>query len=203
MENKGTQGVPARYGAELPPFISIVRYPGRPVILGMAKKIAGRTFGSVDETHILVVQKPGDHPNLRKNALGVKRPFSELSESSGVFSESLAEFEIPFSEYVDTTFYSRNTASHDLSNTKTKILGATPGAIPGIDGNPHERCSFAPAFSERFFQELGWFQRARVVDFDNKLFKQCLPYLWWGRGVIGDRSVIGTHGKGVPGRRLP
>ena len=24
---------------------------------------------------------PGDHPNFRKNALGVKRPFSELSES--------------------------------------------------------------------------------------------------------------------------
>ena len=32
VENKGTQGVRARYGAELPPFISIVRYPGRPVI---------------------------------------------------------------------------------------------------------------------------------------------------------------------------
>ena len=31
----GTQGVRARYGAELPPIISIVRYPGRPVILGM------------------------------------------------------------------------------------------------------------------------------------------------------------------------
>ena len=29
-------------------------------------------------------------------------------------------------------------ASHDLSNTKTTILGATPGAIPGIGGNPHE-----------------------------------------------------------------
>ena len=41
----------------------------------------------------------GDHPNFRKNALGVKRPFSELSESSGVFSEQLSEFEIPFSEY--------------------------------------------------------------------------------------------------------
>ena len=41
-------------------------------------------------------------------------------------------------------------ASHDLSNTKTTILGATPGAIPGIDGNPHERFSFAPLFSERF-----------------------------------------------------
>ena len=44
-------------------------------------------------------QKPGDHPNFRKNALGVKRPFSELSESSGVFSEQLSECEIPFSEY--------------------------------------------------------------------------------------------------------
>ena len=33
--NKGTQGVQARYGAELPPIISIVRHPGRPVILGM------------------------------------------------------------------------------------------------------------------------------------------------------------------------
>ena len=29
-------------------------------------------------------------------------------------------------------------ASHGLSNTKTKILGVTPGAISGIDGNPHE-----------------------------------------------------------------
>ena len=44
-------------------------------------------------------QMPGDHPNFRKNALGVKRPFSELSESSGVFSEQLSELEIPFSEY--------------------------------------------------------------------------------------------------------
>ena len=35
-------------------------------------------------------------------------------------------------------------ASHDLSNAKTTILGATPGAIPGIDGNPHERFSFGP-----------------------------------------------------------
>ena len=34
VQNKGTQGVRARYGAELPPIISIVRY-GRPVILGM------------------------------------------------------------------------------------------------------------------------------------------------------------------------
>ena len=36
-------------------------------------------------------------------------------------------------------------------NTKTTILGATPGAILGIDGHPHERFSFAPSFSGRFF----------------------------------------------------
>ena len=34
VQNKGMQGVQARYGTELPPFISIVRCPGRPVILG-------------------------------------------------------------------------------------------------------------------------------------------------------------------------
>ena len=32
---QGTQGARATYGAELPPIISIVRCPGRPVILGM------------------------------------------------------------------------------------------------------------------------------------------------------------------------
>ena len=34
-QNKGTQGVQAKYVAELPPFISIFQYPSRPVILGM------------------------------------------------------------------------------------------------------------------------------------------------------------------------
>ena len=43
-------------------------------------------------------QKPGNHPDFRKNALGAERPFSELWESSGVFSEQLSELEIPFSE---------------------------------------------------------------------------------------------------------
>ena len=37
VQNKGTQGVQARYGAELPPSISFVRCPGRPVILGEGK----------------------------------------------------------------------------------------------------------------------------------------------------------------------
>ena len=43
-------------------------------------------------------------------------------------------------------------ASHDLSNVKTTILGATLGATPGIAANPPERFSFAPEFSERFFK---------------------------------------------------
>ena len=87
------------------------------------------------------VQKPGDHPNFRKNALGAKRPFSELWESSGAFTEKRSRSSGKrFSE-----FKLLGMGSHDLSNTKTKILGATPGAIPGIDGNPHERFSFAPA----------------------------------------------------------
>ena len=72
----------------------------------------------------------GDHPNFRKNALGVKRPLSELSESSGVFLEQLSEFRVRHSIL--------GMASHDLSNTKTTILGTTPGAIPGTDGNRHE-----------------------------------------------------------------
>ena len=42
--------------------------------------------------------------NFRKNALGVKRPFAELSESSGAFSEQLSEFKITFSEWHPTTW---------------------------------------------------------------------------------------------------
>ena len=55
----------------------------------------------------------------------------------------------------NTNFHSRNAKSHDLNSTKTTVLGATPGAIPGIDGNPHETFSFARAFSERFFKNWG------------------------------------------------
>ena len=46
-------------------------------------------------------------------------------------------------------------ASHDLINVKTTILGATPGAILGIDGHPPERFSLAPVFSARFFKNWG------------------------------------------------
>ena len=89
-------------------------------------------------------QNPGNHPKFRKNALGVERPFSELSESSGVF---LAEKAI-----LGIRHHILEMATHNLSNTKATILGATPGAIPQIDRNPQERFSSAPAFSERVFK---------------------------------------------------
>ena len=38
-------------------------------------------------------------------------------------------------------------ASHDLSDTKTTILGATPGVIPRLDGNSHERLSLTLSLS--------------------------------------------------------
>ena len=56
-------------------------------------------------------------------------------------------------------------ASHDLSNTKTTILGATPGAIPGIDGN-HMK-DFHLSILGAFFQELGWSPRARDFKLRN------------------------------------
>ena len=66
-------------------------------------------------------------------------------------------------------------ASHDLSNTKTTILGATPGAIPGIAANPPERFSFAPAFSERFFKNWGGPRaQEKVISYFLRLFLKVL-----------------------------
>ena len=48
-------------------------------------------------------RKPGDHPKFRKNALGVKRPFSQLSESFREFRYGFSECEIPLSEWQLTT----------------------------------------------------------------------------------------------------
>ena len=70
----------------------------------------------------------------------MKRPFSELSEIRDILGAALG---------IQRNLGMRNSilgmASHDLSNTKTTILGATPRAILGIDGNPHEKFSCAPA----------------------------------------------------------
>ena len=100
--------------------------------------------------------KPGDHPNFKKKALrGKKRPFSEL----GILGAALGLQKMILGM--------RNPilgmASHDLSdlcNAKTTILGATPGAIPGIHGNPLDSCDMKhfhlPVHSRRvFFKNWG------------------------------------------------
>ena len=46
-------------------------------------------------------------------------------------------------------------ASHDLSNTKITILGATPGAIPGIDGHPHQKDFHLPMHSRSVSLRIG------------------------------------------------
>ena len=61
-----------------------------------------------------------------------------------------------------------------LNNTKTTILGATPGAILGIDGHKHERFSFEPAFSGAVFQEWGGPRARIVVSISEAYFKKTL-----------------------------
>ena len=50
-------------------------------------------------THSFNCSETWGPPQFQEKTLGVKGPFSELSESSRVFSEQLSELEIPFSEY--------------------------------------------------------------------------------------------------------
>ena len=78
-------------------------------------------------------QKPGNHPNFRK----------KRSRSEKAILGALGEFPVILGAALgirNSILGIQNsilgTASHDLSNKRTKILGATPGAIPGIDGNP-------------------------------------------------------------------
>ena len=86
--------------------------------------------------------KPGDHPNFRKDALGVKRPFSELSESSGGNSRSSSR---------NWKFHSRNTKFH----SRNGLSRLDQYEAHNSRSNPPERFSFAPAFSERFFKNWG------------------------------------------------
>ena len=84
-----------------------------------------------------MIEKPGDHPDFRKNAPG---------EFRGILGETLGIQKLILGMRNSILIL----ASHDLSSMKTTILGATPGTILGIDGHPHERFSFAPPFSELF-----------------------------------------------------
>ena len=75
-------------------------------------------------------------PQFQENALGVKRPISgALRAFRGILTATL--------RVQKTILGMRNPilgmASHDLCNAEPTILGATPGAIPEIYGNPHQK----------------------------------------------------------------
>ena len=92
-------------------------------------------------------QQPENHPNFRKKrsrSLG-----AALGEFRGILGAALG---IQILGIRDSIL---GMASHDLSNTKTTILRATPGAIPRIDGNPHGRLSLPLHSPSVFFQEMG------------------------------------------------
>ena len=79
VQNKGTQGVQARNDTELPPFISIVRHPGQPIILGM-----DNSPKHCDLSRHLQ-ESPGSpgpksQKSLKKVVLGVRRKFPKISE---------------------------------------------------------------------------------------------------------------------------
>ena len=87
-------------------------------------------------------------------------------------------------------------ASHDLSNTETTILGATPGAIPGIHGKPDERFSFAPSIVGAFLQELGWSPISQCFPLREHAKRRCdTPLQKPEKGYLSDTCVIPYENK--------
>ena len=68
-------------------------------------------------------------------------------------------------------------ASHNLSNTKTTVLGATPRVIPQMDGKPHKRFSFAPCILGASFSINWGGPRAPEIlskmQIPSDVFRQC------------------------------
>ena len=104
-------------------------------------------------------RKPGDHPNFRKNALGVKRPFSELSESSGVFSG--AALGIGNSILGIRKFHSRNGLSrldqYEAHNSRSNSRSGSRNCR-----EPTRKIFICPCILGAFFKELGWSPRTRL-----------------------------------------
>ena len=95
---------------------------------------------------------PGDHPNFHeKRSRSEKAILGALGAFRGILGAALGVQRIILGMRNPVL----GMASRDLCNAKTTILRATPGAIPGIDGNPHGRFSFAHAFSDRFGKNWG------------------------------------------------
>ena len=113
-------------------------------------------------SHYLMSRNPNRSmfPNRKvSEAWGTPQCQGKRSRSEKATLRALAQFQgiLGAALRIRSSILGIRNSSHDSSNfvTRTTILGATPGVIPGIGGNPHERFSFAPPFSERFFENWG------------------------------------------------
>ena len=105
------------------------------------------------DTHKSEAWGPSQFWEKKKSSLSEKAIVGALGEFRGILGAALG--------IRNSIIGIRNSilgmAFHDLSNMKTISLGATPGAIPGIDGKP-----ICPCILGALFQELGWSPRARI-----------------------------------------
>ena len=117
-------------------------------------------FGATPSRTVPKTQKPGDPPNFRKNALGVKGPFSELSESSGVFSGSSRNWKF---HSRNTKFHSRNGLSR-LDQYETHNSRSNSRSDSRNCREPTRKIFICPCILGAFFQELGWSPRTRKTQ---------------------------------------
>ena len=120
-------------------------------------------------------QKPGDHPNFRKNALGARRVPGHSQSNSRNSEADVSQ---------NAKFHSRNGISR-LEQYENHNSPSNSQRDSRNDGHPHEKCSFAPAFSERFFKNWGGpraqeKQKYRV----NFVLQQCGSVVGRGAGLL-------------------
>ena len=98
------------------------------------------------------MSEAGDHPNFRKNALGVEKAIlGAQGEFRAILGATLGVQKL----IIGMRNPILGMVSHDLSNAKTTILGATLGAIPGIAANPPERFFSCPCILGAIFPRIG------------------------------------------------
>ena len=116
----------------------------------------------IAEFHRNIFQKPGNHPNFRKNALRAKGHSQSSGRVPG-YSRSSSRSSKINSRIAKS--HSRNGVSR-LEQCESHNSRSNSRSDSRNFGNAHERFSFAPAFSERFFKNWGG---ARTPEFWERL----------------------------------
>ena len=100
----------------------------------------------------LYVRSLGTTPISGKTLSEPKRPFSELWESSGVFSEQLSEFKIPFSEY-EIPFSEWHPTTWAIR--KPQFSEQLPERFPELMGTHKKKIFICPSILGAFFLRIG------------------------------------------------